>query len=126
MRLETSRVPVADSVSCTTGTHSVQGQDKGDGESTGNVRRIESARPVLIKTAMLNNKARAQTSDASAGIALEHPFAVWNVGSETDEGMDSRRLGNAILCAAVFRAYVAFAVVQAAFLVSMIFMNLRG
>jgi len=30
------------------------------------------------------------------------------------------------LCTAVFCAYVAFAVVQAAFLVSMIFMTLRG
>ncbi len=72
------------------------------------------------------NSTRAQTMEFSAGIALEHPFAVWNVGSETDDRMESRKLGNAILCTAVFRAYVAFALIQALFLVSLIFWNLRG
>ena len=75
---------------------------------------------------MMNNKARTRTSEFSAGIALEHPFGHWKVGNQADDGMDSRWFGNAILCLAIFHAFVALAVIQAAFLVSMILVNLRG
>jgi len=75
---------------------------------------------------MMNNRSRARTPEHTAGIALEAPFAVWNVGGEPDDGRDGGRLSDAILCRSIFRAYVTFAVIYWMFLVGVIFVNLRG
>ena len=75
---------------------------------------------------MMNNRFKGRTSAASAGIALEAPFAVWNVGREVDDGRDAGRLGDAILCTSIFRAYVTLAVIYSMFLAGVIFLNLRG
>jgi hypothetical protein len=48
------------------------------------------------------------------------------VGREPDDGKDAGRLGDAILCTSIFRAYVTFAVIYSMLLVGVIFMNLRG